>query len=148
MAHVTTHPVDPHHAGESTPTEDPHDLHPHHVTPPRVFLNVLATLLALTVVTVAVSRVDMGSMNLFVAMGIAAVKAALVLTFFMHLKYDTTMNNIIIVSSFLFLSLLFLFTLGDLSTRGTADPIMKKRSPIEGDSQYHDRFKLWYVPQK
>ena len=36
------------------------------------------------------------------------------MTFFMHLKYDTAINNIAIISSFLFLSLLFIFTLADL----------------------------------
>ena len=66
----------------------------------------------------------------FVAMSIAAVKASLVLTFFMHLKYDTPVNNIFIMSSFFFLGLLFLFLLGDLATRGDSDRKLIERSPL------------------
>ena len=93
-------------------------FHHAHAAPASLFLKVLVGLLILTVITVAVSRVDFGSMNMLVAMAIAAVKAALVLTYFMHLKWDTAINQIAILSSFLFLSLLFIFTLADLGTRG------------------------------
>jgi cytochrome c oxidase subunit 4 len=109
-----------------------HDIgfHPPHVVPSVVFVRVLLALLVLTIVTVAASRVDFGSANLFMAMAIAAVKAALVMTFFMHLKYDTAINNIAIISSFLFLALLFIFTLADFATRDAADPMLVKRAPL------------------
>jgi caa(3)-type oxidase subunit IV len=117
------------HANASTP-DDPNALHEHHVCSPRLLLNVLLVLLGLTIVTVAVSRVDFGGANLLIAMAVAAIKASLVLTFFMHLKWDTAINNITIISSFLFLALLFLFTLGDLATRGTSDKLYDRRAPL------------------
>jgi cytochrome c oxidase subunit 4 len=50
---------------------------------------VLGVLLVLTAVTVGVSRLDLGSFSLWVAMVIAGMKSALVLLFFMHLKYES-----------------------------------------------------------
>ncbi len=127
-SHAHTPPA--HGAHDAHATHDPHGLHHHHVTPTIVFVKVLGALLFLTVVTVLIARFDFGSLNMLIAMGVAAVKASLVLTFFMHLKYDTAINNIVILSSFLFLALLFLFTLGDLFTRGLADPRIDKPSPV------------------
>ena len=106
-------------------------FHPPHIVPGAVFLRVLMALLVLTGLTVLVGQFDFGSANMFVAMGIAAVKASLVMTFFMHLKYDTAMNNIAFISSFLFLSLLFIFTLADFTTRDMVDPILGKSAPLE-----------------
>jgi cytochrome c oxidase subunit 4 len=102
----------------------------HHVASSALFGRVLVALLILTVVTVAVSRFDFGGANLLIAMGIAAVKASLVISFFMHLKWDTPINQIAFLGSFLFLSLLLLFTLADLSTRGRANPTHRIKAPV------------------
>ena len=93
------------------------DMGHHHVSSSAMFFNVLVALLFLTVITVAVSRFDFGSANMLIAMGIASVKASLVIMFFMHVKWDTAINKIVFLSSFLFLSLLFIFTLADYATR-------------------------------
>ncbi len=105
-------------------------FHAPHVVPAVVFFRVLIALLILTILTVGISRFHFGTLNLFVAMAIAAVKAGLVMTFFMHLKYDTAINNIAIISSFLFLALLFIFTLADFATRDAMDPVLIKRAPL------------------
>ena len=108
----------------------PEELHSHHVATAATFVNTLLALLVLTTLTVVVSRFDFGSFNMLIAMGIAAVKAALVMTFFMHLKWDTATNNIVFLSSFAFLSLLFVFTLADFATRGGTNPLHRLRAPI------------------
>ena len=113
-------------------------FHPPHVVPAAVFLRVLIALLCLTVLTVLASKVNFGSANLFIAMAISALKASLVMTFFMHLKWDTAINNIAIISSFLFLSLLFIFTLADISTRRATDRILTD-SPGNTDVLMHAR---------
>jgi cytochrome c oxidase subunit 4 len=100
----------------------------HHVCSKRTFGVVYVALVFLTILTVAVSRLDFGSFNLFIALAVAALKASLVMAVFMHLRWDTAINNIVILSSFLFLSLLFLFTLADFATRGDADPVLEQRS--------------------
>ena len=89
----------------------------HHVSSSAMFLNVLLALLVLTIVTVGASRIDFGPANMLIAMLIASVKASLVILFFMHVKWDTAINKIVFLSSFLFLSLLFIFTLADQATR-------------------------------
>lgn len=101
-----------------------------------MFFNVLLALLFLTFITVAVSRFDFGSMNMLIAMAIAAVKASLVIAFFMHVKWDTAINKIVFLSSFLFLSLLFVFTLADLLTRKLDGPETVLKSPVDNAWQY------------
>ncbi len=76
-----------------------------HIVPPRILLGVWAALLVLTVLTVAVTRVDLGALNVWVALGIATVKAILVALFFMHLRYDKPFNSVVLVSSIFFLAL-------------------------------------------
>lgn len=50
---------------------------------------VWGALLALTVVTVAVTRADLGAAKVWAALAIASVKAGLVIAFFMQMKYET-----------------------------------------------------------
>lgn len=90
----------------------------HHVVPLKVNLATLGALLVLTGLTVYTAKfVDLGSMNLVLAMAIATAKAATVFLWFMHLKYDGWMNRVIILSTFAFLALLYGFTSIDLLTR-------------------------------
>lgn len=88
-----------------------------HIIPFNVYIKVLATLLVLTVVTVAVSRVDFGPWNTVIAMAIASVKAAFVLLYFMHLKYDDRTYAVGFGTAIFFLVLLFAFCWVDAHTR-------------------------------
>ena len=63
------------------------DLHPH-VVPLWQLAGVFVVLIGFTVATVAVTYVDLGAMNLWVAMLIAGVKGVLVAGIFMHLFWD------------------------------------------------------------
>jgi cytochrome c oxidase subunit 4 len=110
---------------------DAHSYGPHHVTSTKTFVNVLLALLFLTIITVAASRVDFGAANLLIAMLIASVKASLVIAIFMHVKWDTAINKVVFLGSFLFLSLLLIFTLTDQATRGDADPLRKIKMPVD-----------------
>jgi len=76
------------HHGHHATEIDPHELG--HVIPFKLYLTVFATLVGLTVITVAASHVDFGAgwANVVIAMLIASVKAGLVALFFMHLKYE------------------------------------------------------------
>jgi len=103
----------------------------HHISSAKMFFNVLVALLILTFVTVAVSRFDFGGANMLIAMGIASVKASLVIAFFMHVKWDTAINKIVFLSSFLFLSLLFIFTLADQATRRWDSEMHTTRTPVD-----------------
>lgn len=96
-----------------------------------MFRNVLIALLILTAITVGTSRIDFGSANMLIAMLIASVKASLVIAFFMHMKWDTAINKIVFLSSFLFLSLLFIFTLADLATRRLDHERHVMKTPVQ-----------------
>ena len=100
-----------------------YEHHPH-VLPLKVYIGVWLGLMVLTVVTVAVSYIDLGGkFNIILAMAVAACKASLVALFFMHLKYDDRFNANIFLGAFGFLALLFIFTLADVPRRGEVDPL-------------------------
>jgi cytochrome c oxidase subunit 4 len=87
-----------------------------HVMPVRLLLGVWAALMVLTVVTVTVTSIDLGSrFNLIIAMAIATVKAGLVVTYFMHLRWDRPFHTLIFLGSLLFVSLFISMTLFDKS---------------------------------
>ena len=86
-----------------------------HVISLPVLLGVFLLLMLLTVVTICATWVDLGVWNLWIALGIATIKAGLVALYFMHLRYDHPFNGLIFVTAlvflFLFLSLTMLDTL-------------------------------------
>src|SRR5262245_30421368 len=87
-----------------------------HVMPVRLLLAVWGALMVLTIVTVAVTSVDLGSrINLVIAMAIATVKAGLVVTYFMHLRWDRPFHTLVFLGSLLFVSLFISMTLFDKS---------------------------------
>jgi len=85
-----------------------------HIVSPKVLLGVWGALMVLTVLTVSVTFVDLGKMNLMVAMLIATVKATLVALYFMHLRWDRPFNGVVfliaIVTVFLFITVVLLDT--------------------------------------
>jgi cytochrome c oxidase subunit 4 len=87
-------------------------LHPH-VVPLWLLAAVFASLMALTVVTVAVTYFDLGAANLWVAMLIAGIKAGLVAAVFMHLAFDRKIYALVFFSSILFVVLFIAIVLMD-----------------------------------
>jgi cytochrome c oxidase subunit IV len=98
-----------------------------HVVPFPVLAAVWGALLVLTVVTVAVAGLDLGGLNLPIALAIAVVKASLVLLYFMHMRYDRPMNAIVFVAALLFLMLFVSITL--LDTRAYAPDLIPDYAP-------------------
>ena len=88
-----------------------------HIIPFKTYLNVILALTALTIVTVLVSLVDFGVFNLIISMGIATLKATLVLMYFMHLKYDDKSYLVIFLVGVFFIAIIFLFSSFDIFTR-------------------------------
>jgi cytochrome c oxidase subunit 4 len=92
-----------------------------HVVPLWLLAAVFGALLMLTGLTVAVAQVDLGNLNLYLALAIAAAKASLVVLFFMHLYWDRPFNAMVFVGCLLFVSLFIGITLTDLrANRGSA----------------------------
>jgi len=68
--------------------------HNHEPVPYRTFILIWVVLLFLTGVTVAISRVDLGALNIWVALTVASIKSSLVLLIFMHLKQESLLFKI------------------------------------------------------
>lgn len=86
-----------------------------HVVPLKLLFGILGALLFLTVLTVAITWVDLGPMNIVAAMGIAVIKGSLVALFFMHLYWDRPFNAFVLVFSFVLLGIFIVFLLLDSS---------------------------------
>jgi cytochrome c oxidase subunit IV len=89
----------------------------HHVTSLPVYFGIFAALMVLTIATVWVSRFNLGLLNTPIALAIATAKATLVILFFMHVIHSTRLTWVVIISSFLWLALLFVLTFADYFTR-------------------------------
>ena len=59
-----------------------------HVLPDSLFIRVWVALLVLTSITVAGSVYFPGKIGILIAMIVTPIKAALILMYFMHLKYE------------------------------------------------------------
>lgn len=85
--------------------------------PVWMLLAVFFSLVFLTVLTVLMSELTDALMltqwELWISMGIATVKAMLVIFFFMHVLYDKPFNKMLFFSSFLFAALFIALTLLD-----------------------------------
>lgn len=89
----------------------------HHQAGLTSYFVVFFVLMILTVLTVAVSRIDLGVLNTAVAMAIAVAKATVVILWFMHVIHSPKMTWIVVISSFLWLAVLFVLTFADYLTR-------------------------------
>ena len=65
-----------------------HQEEEHYLPPFAVYVGVWAILLALTVVTVGISYLDLKNVTVLAALIIATAKASLVLLYFMRLRYE------------------------------------------------------------
>jgi cytochrome c oxidase subunit 4 len=92
-----------------------------HISSFGFYLAIFVALICLTLLTVGVSNIHLGKLNLIVAVVIASMKASLVVLFFMHLRYDNKFNSMILVASLLFIGVFFAYTMNDTNHRGEID---------------------------
>ncbi|MDG2265322.1 MAG: cytochrome C oxidase subunit IV family protein [Candidatus Marinamargulisbacteria bacterium] len=104
----------------------------HHIVPVKALIGTFAALLALTAITVLVTFIDLGpGLNLALALGIAGIKATLVLSVFMALRWDSGYNVLIVLSSFLFIALFAVFIIADFAFRDSIDPVEMQTFGLE-----------------
>jgi cytochrome c oxidase subunit 4 len=88
--------------------QDNHSHENHHIGY-STYLLVWLSLIAFTSITVTVSGIDLGDYTLFIALSIAALKSALVINVFMHIKYEDMIFKVFLgIGGF---TLLVIFTL-------------------------------------
>ena len=88
-----------------------------HVASMRTLWSVFGSLFVLTIITVLVARQDLGFMNTPVALGIALLKASLVVWFFMGVRWNTPLTKVVVVAGLFWLLIMFGLTLNDYLTR-------------------------------
>ncbi len=77
-----------------------------HPMPLPTLLATFGALVFFTIVTVVVAKtLPLGTFEVWVSIGIATVKAVLVLLFFMHMLHDKPFDVLVFMSSFLFVGL-------------------------------------------
>jgi len=95
-----------------------------HIVPPKVYIGIFLSLMVLTAATVAAAYVNLGALNIVVALAIATLKATLVVLYFMHARYSPKRTQLVIISAVFWLAIMLALTLSDYSTRqheGTAN---------------------------
>ena len=85
----------------------------------KTYILIWAALMLLTGLTAGVSFINLHQWSGPVAMAIAAVKALLVAMYFMHLRYEhSKMVWIVAITSLFWLSIMFVLSMADYTTRG------------------------------
>ena len=104
-----------------------------HGPPLWLYFAIFGVLLGLTGVTVSAAFLDLKGWAAPVAVGIASVKATLVVLYFMHVRYGSRLIALYAASGFLFLAILLGITLGEVAGRSpqpTADPLRPAASAV------------------
>ena len=126
---------------EGTPDLPEEHSATHHVSL-QTYLVIFALLMVLLVVTVlAAFYVDLGAANILVALLIALVKAALVVLFFMHVKYEANWKYVLTIPATFMAIFLGLALVPDIGMRTrlyseerwnyAAEPVEKTNTPEE-----------------
>ncbi len=93
--------------------------------PKKLYFGVWVALLILLFATWAAAELNLGVFNNVVALGIAFAKMALVLLFFMHVKYEKRLTWVFVAAGFIWLVIMFGYILGDYLTRSTSPNLLK-----------------------
>jgi cytochrome c oxidase subunit 4 len=92
--------------------------HKKHASPsPGLLIGVYIALMVLLALTVIAAAFPIPSLSLLIALAIAGAKAALVILFFMHVRYSAPVTRVFVAAGFVWLSILFTLTLLECMTR-------------------------------
>ena len=90
-----------------------------HVVSRKTYIVVWVALMALMILTAALSRINLGEWSTFIALAIAVIKALLVILFFMHVRYEIQkMAWIVVIAGFFWMGILMALSMTDYLTRG------------------------------
>ncbi|HLP05509.1 MAG TPA: cytochrome C oxidase subunit IV family protein [Paludibacter sp.] len=88
-----------------------------HITGYLVLAKVLLVLMLLVFITVTVTSLSLAPYSIMIALLIAGVKSFLVLSYFMHLRYETLALKLLVGMVFLLYAALLVFTFVDYAFR-------------------------------
>jgi cytochrome c oxidase subunit 4 len=88
-----------------------------HIASPKMYVGIFLALMVCTAATVWAAYINLGRMNIVIALVIATLKATLVVLFFMHAKYSPQRTQLIIICAVFWLGIMLALTLSDYQTR-------------------------------
>lgn len=87
--------------------------HDNHISSYSLNWTVLLTLLILTTISILAVKLHFGAFTVAVALIIASVKAGIVLTYFMHLKFENLLLRLMVMGVFLLFAIVIVITFID-----------------------------------
>ena len=98
-----------------TKTDGPATMHD--VDNPVTLFGVFAVVLGLAVANILLSRAGLGSIAIYVQLGIATVQAVLVAYYWMHMRRGDTAVTLSAFSALFFMFIFYVLVLADVLTR-------------------------------
>ena len=86
--------------------------------PPKLYWKTCGALMLLLTLTWSIGYVDLGVLNLIVALAISVTKALLVALFFMHIKGSSRLLHLAATVGVIWLLIMLALSLGDYLPRG------------------------------
>jgi cytochrome c oxidase subunit IV len=83
----------------------------------KTLMAVWGALLTLTIVTILVSRMDLGIFNIVAVLSFATAKASLVALFFMDLRHESRLFRNLLVTAIAVLAIFLVLTFFDVAYR-------------------------------
>ena len=91
--------------------------HSEHLVSPAIYVAIFLALIVGTGLTVWAAFQNFGPFNIVIALGIATMKATLVVLYFMHARYSPKRTQLVIVCAVFWLAIMLALTLSDYQTR-------------------------------
>ena len=88
-----------------------------HITSYFTLGAVLVSLLILTAITVVIAEFHFGKLAVVIALLVACIKASIVLTYFMHLKFESRFMRGMVIGLFSLYALVMIITFFDYGFR-------------------------------
>lgn len=84
-----------------------------HIIPYQTLLYILVLLVTMTLISVAITQIYLGTLTVMLALLIAAIKSSFVLRIFMHLKFENKMFSLAVIAVVLILCVVIIITFLD-----------------------------------
>jgi cytochrome c oxidase subunit 4 len=88
-----------------------------HIVPYETYLKILAILLLMTCITITVTVIDLSAWTVLIALIIACIKGFLVMSIFMHLKFESVLLKVLTIGVLLIFALVLAITFIDYLNR-------------------------------
>lgn len=99
--------------------EQNHNENQHHPesTGFGIYILIWLGLISLTVITVSLAGLNLTGLTVITALAIATIKSALVMNYFMHIKYETMIFKVFIAVCIIIFIVMIVLTFFDLTYR-------------------------------